>query len=115
LFLLVVGEALAPERPFLVKQATTLVEIFCWMLLFQLDSDSYCWGSRWVLLGSSLGFFNCGRSSFHVVGKVLVEIIRVVVVEVETLCGITLRFRNFEDANHEDFTAKILNSLVLFA
>ena len=30
LFLLVVGEALAPKHPFLVKQATTLVEIFCW-------------------------------------------------------------------------------------
>ena len=67
------------------------------------------------MLGSSLGFCNCGRSSFHVVRKVLVEIIRVVVVEVETLCGITLRFRNFGDANHEDFTAKILNFLVLFA
>ena len=44
-----------------------------------------------------------------------VEIIRVVVVEVETLRGIALRSLNFEDANHEDFTAKILNLLVLFA
>ena len=34
LFLLAVGEALAPKRPFLVKQAMTLVEIFCCMLLF---------------------------------------------------------------------------------
>ena len=62
-----------------------------------------------------LDFSDCGRSSFHVVGKVLVEIIRVVVVEMEMLRGITLRFRNFEDANHKDFTAKILNFLVLFA
>ena len=67
------------------------------------------------MLDSSLGFCDCGRSSFHVVGKVLVKIIRVVVVEVETLCGITLRFLNFGDANHEDFTTKILNLLVLFA
>ena len=44
-----------------------------------------------------------------------VEIIRVVVVEVETLRGITLRFLDFGDANHEDFTAKILNFLVMFA
>ena len=29
LFLLAVGEALAPKCPFLIKQATTLVEIFC--------------------------------------------------------------------------------------
>ena len=46
-------------------------------------------------------------SSFHVVGKVLVEIFEIVVIEVETLCGITLRF--FGDTNHEDFMAKVLN------
>ena len=62
-----------------------------------------------------LDFSDCGRSSFHVVGKVLIEIIRIVVVKVETLRGITLRFLDFGDANHEDFTAKILNLLVLFA
>ena len=56
---------------------------------------------------SNLGFCDCRRSSFRVVGKVLVEIIRIVVVEVETLRGITLRF--FEDTNHEDFTAEVLN------
>ena len=67
------------------------------------------------MLDSSLGFCDCGGSSFHVVGKVLVEIIRVVVIEVKTLRGIVLRFLNFGDANHEDFTAKILNLLVLFA
>ena len=67
------------------------------------------------MLDSSLGFCDCGRRSFHVVGKVLVEIIRVVVVKVETLCGIALRFMNFGDANHEDFTAKILNLLVMVA
>ena len=44
------------------------------------------------MLGSSLGFYDCGRSSFHVVGEVLVEIIRIEVVKVETLRGITLRF-----------------------
>ena len=56
-FLLAVGEALAPERPLLIKQATTLVEILCCVLLFQLDSNYYCWRRcRQVLLGSSLGF-----------------------------------------------------------
>ena len=54
-----------------------------------------------------------GGSSFHVVGKVLVEIFGIVVVEVETLHGIAFRF--FGDANHEDFTAEVLNFLVLFA
>ena len=116
LFLLVVGKALAPERPFLVKQATALVEILWWMMFFQLDSDSHRWRrSRRILLGSSLSFCDYGRSSFHVVGKVLIEIIRVVVVEVETLRGITLRFLNFGDANHADFSTKVLNLLVLFA
>ena len=67
------------------------------------------------MLDSSLGFCDCGSSSFHVVRKVLVEIIRVLVVEVDMLRGITLRFLDFEDVNHEDFTAKILNLLVLFA
>ena len=67
------------------------------------------------MLDSSLGFCDCRRSSFHVVGKELIEIIRVVVVEVETLRRIALRFLNFGDANHEDLTAKILNLLVLFA
>jgi hypothetical protein len=57
-----------------------------------------------------LGFCDCRRSSFHVVGKVLVEIIRIVVVEVETLSGIALRF--FGDTNHKDFTAEVLNFLV---
>ena len=60
-----------------------------------------------------MGFCDCRRSSFHVVGKVLVEIIRIVVVEVETLRGIALRF--FGDTNNEDFTAEVLNFLVLFA
>ena len=54
-----------------------------------------------------------GGSSFHVVGEVLVEIIRVIVIEVDTLRGIALRF--FGDTNHEDFTAEILNFFVLFA
>ena len=54
-----------------------------------------------------------GGSSFHVVGKVLLEIIRVIIVEIETLRGITLSI--FRDMNHADFTAKILNFLVLFA
>ena len=45
--------------------------------------------------------------------NILVEIIRIVVVKVETLRGIALRF--FGDANHEDFTAENLNFLVLFA
>ena len=67
------------------------------------------------MLSSSLGFCDRGRSSFHVVGKILVEIIRVVVVEVDTLRGIALKFRDFGDAYHEDFTTKILNLLVLFA
>ena len=107
LFLLAVGEALAPERPLLVKQATTLVEIFCCMLLFQLDSNCYCWRRcRQVLLGSSLGFCDCGGSSFHIIGKVLVEVIRIVVIEIEKLSGINLRF--FGDMNHEDFTAEVL-------
>ena len=86
------------------------------MLLFQLDRDSHRWRrKRQLFLGSSLGFCDCGRSSFHIVGKVLVEIIGVVVVKVETLRGITLRYLNFGDTNHEDFGAKILNFLVLFA
>ena len=67
------------------------------------------------MLDSRLGLCDCGRSSFHVIGEVLVEIIRVVVVEVEMLRGIALRFLNAGDVNHEDFTAKILNLLVLFA
>ena len=92
----------------------TFVEIFCWMLLFQLDSDCHCWRrGRRVFLVSSLAFCDCGRSSFHVIGKVVIEIIRIVVVEVETLRGITLGL--FRDMNHEDFTAKIMNFLVLFA
>ena len=62
-----------------------------------------------------MGFSDCGRSSFHVVGMVLVEVLRIVVVEVEMLRRTALRFLNFRDANHEDFTAKILNLLVLFA
>ena len=58
---------------------------------------------------------DCGRSSFHVVGKVFVEIIRIVVVKVEMLRGVILRFLDLGDMNHEDFMAKILNFLVLFA
>ena len=51
----------------------------------------------------------------HVVGKILVKIIRIVVVEVETLHWVTLRFMDFRDANHEYFTAKVLSFLVMFA
>ena len=116
LFLLSVGEVLAPERLFLVKQATMLVDVFCCVLLFQLDSNCYCWRRcRQVLLGSSLGFCDRGRSSFHVVGKILIKVIRIVVVEIEMLRGVILWFMDFRDVNHEDFTAKILNFLVLFA
>ena len=61
LFLLAVGKALVPERPLLIKQATTLVEILCYVLLFQLDSNCYCWRRcRQVLLGSSFGFCDRG-------------------------------------------------------
>ena len=56
-----------------------------------------------------------GGSSFQVVGKILVKVIRIVVVEVETLCEVVLGFMDFGDANHEDFMAKILGFLVLFA
>ena len=58
------------------------------------------------MLGSSLG---------HLVRKILVEIIRIVVVEIETLHGVILRFLDLGDANHEDFTTKVLNPLVLLA
>ena len=61
-----------------------------------------------------MGFYDCRRSSLRVVGKVLVEIIRIVFIGVETLRGIILIFLNFGDANHEDFMAKILNFLILF-
>jgi hypothetical protein len=83
-------------------------------LLFQLDSNCYCWRRcRQVLLGNSLGFCDSGGSSFHVVGKILIKVIRIVVVEVETLRGVVLRFMDFRDANHEDFTAKIFEFLGL--
>ena len=86
LFLLAVGEALVPERPLLVKQTATLVKIFCGVLFFQLYGDCHCWRRcRRILLDSRLGFCDYGSSIFHVVGNVLVEIIRVVVVEVEML------------------------------
>ena len=63
LFLLTVGEALVPERPFLIKKATTLVEVFYCVLFFQLDSNYYCWRRcRQVLLDSSMGFCDRGRS-----------------------------------------------------
>ena len=65
------------------------------------------------MFSNSLGFCDRGRGSLHVVGEILVEIIRIVVVEVEALRGIALRF--FGDTNHEDFMAKVLNFLVLFA
>ena len=45
--------------------------------------------------------------------NILIEIIRIVVIEVETLRGIALRF--FGDTNHEDFMAEVLDFLVLFA
>ena len=67
------------------------------------------------MLDSRLGFCDCGGSSFHVVGKILVRVIKIVVIEDETLRGVLLRFMEFRDANHEDFTAKILNFVVLFA
>ena len=56
-----------------------------------------------------------GGSSFHVVGKILIEVIRIVVIEIETHEDFMAKILNFKDANHEDFTAKILNFLVLFA
>ena len=93
-----------------------LIKIFDWVLFFQLHSDCHCWRRcRPIFLDSSLGFCDRGGSSFHVVRKILVEIIRIIVVEIETLRGVILRFLDFGDANHEDFTAEILNFLGLFA
>ena len=115
LFLKAVSKTLTPECPLLVELAMTFVEIFYWMLLVQLDGDGHRWRkrrSRWILIGGSLGFCDFRRSSFHIVGKVNVEIIKIVVIKVKTLRGITLRF--FGDMNHEDFMAKVLNFLVLF-
>ena len=67
------------------------------------------------MLGISLGFCDHGGSSFHDVGKILIKVIRIVVVEIEMLRGVILRFVDFGDASQEDFMAKILNFLVLFA
>ena len=93
-----------------------LIEIFYWKLLFQLHGDRHRWRRcRRILLGSSLGFCARGRSSFHIVGKVLIEIIRIVVVEIEMLRGVILRFLDLGDANNENFMAKVLNLLVLLA
>ena len=46
LFLKAVSKALMPERPLLVELATTFVEVFCWILLVQLDGDVHCWRRR---------------------------------------------------------------------
>ena len=82
LFLLAVGDALALERPFLVKKETTFIEVLRCRLLFQLDSYRDCWRKcRRVLVDNSFDFCNC-RSSFHIFGEVLVIVIRIVVVEV---------------------------------
>ena len=67
------------------------------------------------MLDSSLNFCDRGRSSFHVVGKILVEIIKIIAVEVETLRGVILRFMDIRDVNREDFSAEILKILVLLA
>ena len=48
-----------------------------------------------------------GGSGFHVVRKILVKVIRIVVVEIETLRGVILRFLDLGDVNHEDFAAKV--------
>ena len=45
--------------------------------------------------------------------KVLVKIFRVVILKIEALCGVTLRF--FRDADHEDFATEVLNFLGLLA
>ena len=71
LFLKGVSEALMPERPLLVELATMFVEVLCWILLVQLDGDDHRWRkrrSRWILIGGSLGFCDCRRSSFHIEG-----------------------------------------------
>ena len=67
------------------------------------------------MLGSSLGFCDRGGSSFHVVGEVLIIVIRIVVVEVKTLRRVILWFMELRDAKHEDFSAEILEVLVLLA
>ena len=46
LFLKAVSKALTPERPLLVELVMTFVEIFCWMLLVQLDGDGHRWRRR---------------------------------------------------------------------
>jgi hypothetical protein len=82
LFLLAVSDTLASERPFLVKQATTFIEVLRCRLLFQLDSYCDCWRRcRRVLIDNNFDFCDC-RSSSHVVGEVLVIVIRIIVVEV---------------------------------
>ena len=59
LILLTVGEALMPKSSLMVKQATMLVKIFRWVLLFQLHSDRHCWRRcKRILLGSSMDFYD---------------------------------------------------------
>jgi hypothetical protein len=80
---LAVGYALASERPFLVKQVTTFIEVLRCRLLFQLDSYRDCWRRcMWVLVDDGFDFCDCRGSSFHVVRKVLIIVIRIVVVKV---------------------------------
>ena len=46
LFVKAVSKELMPERPLLVELAMMFVEIFCWILLIQLDGDSLHWRGR---------------------------------------------------------------------
>ena len=46
LFLKAVSKALTPERPLLVELAMTFVEVFCRILLVQLDGDGHYWRRR---------------------------------------------------------------------
>ena len=46
LFVKAVSKELMPERPLLVELAMMFVEIFCWMLLVQLDGDGHRWRRR---------------------------------------------------------------------
>ena len=85
-----VGDTLVPECPFLVEHTTALIEILRHRLILQLDGHRHGWWSCGrILLDSSLYFYDCCGSSFHVVREVIIIIIRIVVVEVETLQLIT--------------------------
>jgi len=88
-FLVTHIHAFATQSPFLIKDPAALVEIHLILLIFQLDGNRHArWSKGRIMVEADLDCRCRYWALIHVVGEVLVKVIRIVIAEDDAFQGV---------------------------